>query len=245
MADDPVADLLADLQRRIRALETAPRASYTTVRSGVTAWRGAIADHAGLILFGLGDYDAGVNVYTQDDLNRLYVGTIADGTVATVRLDNPDKSDLAFRWDSNLGIVGPWGTGPWVKNPTQPINSTGMAQTTSGTAEVGYRTLLNVTSVGSTLDYYVSLGGATSAEVALTAVVRASNRGGVPAAAQTVWTRTITSNNLYTNAANIPSTIWTPAANPVGTMVLLELTCRVASGAGTVAWGPTLPIQLV
>ena len=244
MADD-AADLLADLQRRIRALETAPRASYTTVRSGVTAWRGAIADHAAFVVYGAGDYQAAAMVYTQDDQSRIYIGTNVDGSVALVRLDNPDKSDTAFRWDSDLGIVGPWGVGAWVKNPTQPINSTGMAQTTSGTAEVGYRTLLNVTSVGSSLDYYVSLGGATSAEVALTAVVRASNRGGVPAAAQTVWTRTITSNNLYNNTANIPSTIWTPAANPIGTLVTLELTCRVASGAGTVAWGPTLPIQLL
>lgn len=245
MADElaRLADIIAEQGRRIAALETAPRAAYTTVRQGVTAYRGADADHACVLIFGATDTrDAAAIVYTQDDQLRAWYGALDNGTTAALLLNNPDNSGTAFAWYSNAGVVGPFGLGPWTKNPGQTTNSLGHTTTTSGTAQVGWRTLLNASTANLFVEYYADPGGATSAEITLTATVFHDDRASyVPGPTQTIFTRTITSANNYSNTATLPTSLWSPAASPVGSLLKLELTGRVASGAGTVGFAPTLP----
>lgn len=246
MADDPVADLLADLQRRIRALETAPRASHTTMRAGAIAYRGLTAEHAAIVINGsFTGVDSAMRINTEDDVNRAYFGTLSSGDHAVLLLDNPDKSGTVFNWSSSIGLNGPYGIGPWAKNPTQPIDALGITVTSSGSFEVGYRTLIYCTTPTVSVDYFVQLAGPTSAEVRLTAAVQHDDRGShSPASSQAVFTRTVTSTSTYLDEAAIPASIWSPAASPVGTIVKLELTCRVAGGAGNVSWAPVLPAYL-
>ncbi len=236
--------MIADLERRLRALETAPRASYTTIRDGTTVWRGDTASHQGIAISSdLGDpTDAAMYVYTADGQNRIYVGTNIG--VAVIYVDNPDKSGRVLTIDSVYGMLGPYGVAPWQKNPGQSIDSLGRATTTSGSFQVGWRSLCYVTSAQFGLEYAVDLGGASSAEVSVTAKVYHDDRAGTPnGTRQTVFGRTVSATGSFVDTASIPSSIWVPSASPVGSMIDLEFSARVASGAGTVAWAPILPGQ--
>jgi hypothetical protein len=240
-----IAEQLADIQRRIAALESAPRSNFTTIRGGNTSWKAGISDPAAVAI-SADITGADVAIYLSDNAeNRGYLGTIATGTAVAVYLDNPDKSHRVFSYVSTSGLLGPYGTGPWTKNPSQTINSLGNPTTTSGTSQVGWRTLLYVTSADFELQYYVDLGGATSAEISVTADAYVADRtSGTPNSSQTLFTRTVSSTGAYTNAGSIPNTLWTPAANPVGSLLRLEFKARVSGGAGTISWAPTLPISL-
>lgn len=249
VADDiaRLGELVADLTRRIAALETAPRAKYTTVRAGALAFRGLNAEQAAIQINGSATgLDSAFVIFTEDGNIRCYFGTLNDGAIATVKLDNPDKSGNVMSWQSDRGILGPYFVGPWTKNPTQPIDSVGTAATTSTTAQVGYRTLLFVSSDVAVIQYWVQLGaGVSAAQVQTLCTVYYDDRAGyAPSASSAIATRNVTSSNVYTDEVTIPTSIWTPAASPVGSLVQLELTARVTGGAGQVSWGPVLPVQL-
>lgn len=216
------------------------------MRAGNLAVRGLTAEHAAIALNGsFTGFDAALQIYTEDDVVRAYLGTLVDGSRAVLLLDNPDKSGTVFNWSSEFGLRGPYGIAPWAKNPAQSIDSLGMAVTSSGSFQVGYRALVYVTSPTVAFDYYVQLTVATSAEIRVTAVVQHDDRAShTPAAAQTVFTRTVTSTSNYLDEAVIPGAIWSPAASPVGTLVKLEFTARVSGGAGNVSWGPVIPVHL-
>lgn len=241
-----LGDTIADLQRRLAALETAPRSNFTTVRGGQTVWRSGETGGAYVAISGdmEGD-DTGLYLVDSTDETRGYIGTLASGAVLGLYLDNPDKSHRAFTWLSDRGLIGPYGTGPWTKNPSQTIDALGNTTTTSGTFEVGWRTLLYVTSTTFEIEYFVDLGAATAAEVTLVADVYVDDRSAaVPAAAQTILTRTISSTNPYSDAGTLPDTLWTPNGSPVGSLLRLEFKARVSGGAGTVSWAPIVPMSL-
>lgn len=240
-----LGDTIADLQRRLAALETAPRSNFTTVRGGQTVWRSGETGGAYVAISGDMDGDDTGIYLSADGAVRGYMGTLAGGDVIGVYLDNPDKSHRAFTYVSDRGLVGPYGIGAWSKNPSQAINSLGNTTTASGSLEVGWRTLLYVTSETYEIEYFVDLGGATSAEVSLTAEVYVDDRtAATPAAVQTVFTRTISATNPYSDTGTLPNTLWTPNGSPVGSLLKLELKARVSGGAGTISWAPIVPMSL-
>lgn len=247
MAEDravtQLADLLADLGRRVAALETAPRASYTVVRGGTTAWRPGLTGAGGVtISTDVQDDDAAMYLLTGDEVVRGYIGTIEGGTVATWRFDNPDKSDTVLELSSSTGMNGPYGLGAWVKNPLQSIDSVGCTTTTSGSAQVGWRTLVHASTAQLVVEYFADPGAATAIEVTVQAQAVLRARPGYTAAAATVVaTRSVTAANTYVDVIALPTSLWSPASSPIGSLLRLDLRGRVSSGAGAVRWAPVVP----
>lgn len=242
MADD-VADLLADLQRRIRALETAPRASETSVRGGYTRWLARDTPERKLYIGGgtAGD-DIGLFLDDGTSTPAWYLGTAAGSPVFYVT--NADGTDRIMVVSAG-GLLKPYALGGWTKNPTQTQDSLGATTTTSSSFEIGWRTLANAQTASLITEFYCALGGGvTQAEVRVTATVDVDDRStSASNGEQTVFTQTITGPGNMTVTASVPSTIWTPAESPTGAFVRLALKARVSGGAGTVTFAPVVPAR--
>lgn len=238
-----MADLLADLQRRVRALETAPRASNTSVNGGYTRWLARETPERKVYIGGgvAGD-DVGLVLDDGTATPAWYLGTAAGGPVFYVT--NADGTDRVMMIYSG-GIFKPYALGAWTKNPTQTQDSLGATTTTSSSFEVGWRTLANAQTASLVTEFYCALGGGvTQAQVRVTATVEVDDRASSASGGeQTVFTQTITGSGNVTVTAAIPSTIWTPAESPTGALVRLALKARVSGGAGTVMFAPVVPAR--
>lgn len=240
---DRLADVIADLRRRVRALETAPRAGLTSIRHGNTRWYAGDDAEASILVGSSGD-DAVVEGVTSDGEVRAYFGTIGGASDVVLYLDNPDKSGRAFTWSANLGLVGPYCGAAWCRNPSQAMDSYGRSTTTSGSYEVMWRTTAYCSADEINVAYHAVRGGATSIQVKLTAEVYLSaGHTAVADGEQTVFERTISDDSIsYENTETVPTSIWDPASSPIGTLIRYTLYGRVASGAGTMELAPIQPL---
>lgn len=235
-----LSDLLADMERRLAALETAPRASYTTVRGGSTIWRRDAVDPNRIEITSNGD-DVALFCYDDLGLNRLYLGTIAGDP--TMRFDNADKSGTVLQIEKDRGMVRPYGVGGWERWSGQTMDAYGRSTTSSGTFALGWVGIVSANTATVYVSTAVALdAGVTRAEIRVRASVAVSDRGGhVPSAAQTVLTRTVSASGTYSDSIALPDGLWTPAASAAGSLVRLDLEARVTLGAGTVYWAPFHP----
>jgi hypothetical protein len=228
---DSVMSVLADLQRRLEALETGQRAKRTSVRGGLLR----VLDLDGNLVGEFGRRDDGqVGLYIYDDTGAQVValGEIGAGEYG---IDIASGGRSMLRADSTGGMSIPVFPLSWIGNPAEPVDGNGRKTTTSATFSALWRSH-RAFAFGDQFGYnfnFVCAGG-TTGDWQITCV---EIGGSSPVVIASGAGLTGSSNAL--GIVTIP-----PSATISGTDAVLgrnfnfQLEMRRTAGAGTVAAAP-------
>lgn len=262
---DPVAELaaeLADLKRQIRELQTAPRATKTSVSGGYTRWlptngaeypkayAGALGeDHVGFFVDQT-DGDDGSLIAAD-----LFMG-IADGenfdtvvdNVPALLVANPDHQ-LYAQAIIDGAITTPLSVCAWTPNTNLGVDALARRVTTSGAYTEMARAILPLhTNIVSTGINVVLGSGVTSMDVRITirGIEAIHSVGFSPTPAVTAVTLVeetgITANGAIADEWTVPDTLIAPNGSPVGLLCELILQARVSGGSGNAVASPYAPV---
>lgn len=247
---DPIqrfVEVLADLSRRIRALETAPRAPHTSVQGGSTRWFPENGEPPQLFIGDLvGTGDIGVWVIDADGNRSVFLGTTTGQAIVFVNeageleVRNPDGIGRAL-WIEEGITKSPLVSAAWQHSTnTSTMDTQGRAEISSGTYTRAWSAYLPVQTGMIRSSIVVQLGaGVTSVDARIRATLV---EGGASGGVQTVHEETgITGAGVFLSGLpwTIPDAVRSPASDPIGTLVLLEVEARVTGGAGNALVGPT------
>jgi len=231
---------LADLKRRLHALETAPQSNIVSLLDGQFRFR-TVSNENVQTLMGTdieGD-DIGFWTFVDDggDLAmRAYLGTGSNGLDGHLAINNRDGRGIIYAL-SVTGLQRPVIPCPWVKNPPTAIDTTtGSARTASASYDTMYRTYLNC----QTHVYHrwsIDLqAGVTSVAFKLTG--QDTFNGGIET---TIYEQTgITADgNIEQNTA-LPA-LAADGLSIVGEVIELRAYLRITGGAGNATLAPLWP----
>jgi len=229
---------LADLRRRLHALETAPQSNMVILSDGNFILRTS-SDPNVLVSMAVDQElnDAAFRVY--DDLGSgtevIYIGTTGDGAIGLLSVENVDRSQRVFLARSDQGLVRPILASTWQKTAQVPEDANGNATTTSGTYTELWVTLMN-SSTHVNHQWWVDLGaGVTSAAFKLTALEAGFG------SETTVHEQTgIVADGFIQQISVMPAGI--AAGSLPGRFLEMKAYLRVSGGAGTVGLSPYRPV---
>lgn len=239
---DPVQDLvnrLAETERRLHALETAPRANRTSVRGGFTRWmlEGEVENPKLFIGGDDGGEDVSLRLNDEDGgPAEIFLGTAA-GRGAFYILNDDGTVPVFQVFDGKM--LSPLLSCAWQSDHAHTIDTFGRPVITGGSYERVWASYLAITTGQIFSNIFVNLGaGVTSAAVR----IQATSPG---EATQTVFEQTgITVSGFLAGAPwTVPDSIVSPAASPVGQVVVLQLEGKVTGGAGDLAVAPVEPVR--
>lgn len=248
---DEIRDAIVDIRRRLHALETAPRAPFTSITGGATRWLTESGDPNPQLYAGdlLGVGDIGMWVIDADGNSSVFVGT--SGGAALVFIDGAGVL-LARSEDGQADVLSvdrgrllnPSLTTAWQKNCQFPDDGNGRAATTSVTYPISmWNAFVTVgrPKISTSIDIFVG-AGVTSAQWKLTAQAIDGVFGYTIAPEVTIFEATTAVSTSETNTWTVPTTLFNPPRNPSGILTRFGVTVRVAGGAGTVGIGPIWPV---
>ena len=245
LGPDDMAAELADLRRRLHALETAPQSNIVSLLDGQFRFRTSLNENvqAFMSVDSEGD-DIGFWSYVDDGgtaAERAYLGTATDGLDARLVIYNRDGRRVLDAI-SAAGLQRPVVPVPWVKNPAAPVDATtGSARTSSASYDTLYRSYLNC----STHVYHrwaIDLQAGVTA-VAFKLTGQDTFNGGVET---TIYEQTgITADgNIEQNTA-LP-VLAADGLSIVGEVIEVRAYLRITGGAGNATLAPiwpTIPTQ--
>ena len=159
---------LNDFERRIRALETAPRAGYTTLSQNSKI---QISDTNGIIRLIIGATadggDVGMWVFNAAGVQVGYIGT--DGNDSNIVLHSGDDANIVFGIASNTGWAIPQYFIPVWPDPSKTINGTGQSITLSATYEALFNGDFIAVARNITGSLLATVPAGTTADVKITA----------------------------------------------------------------------------
>lgn len=228
---------LAELRRRLHALETAPQSNRSMLTNGSFAIRTGVDPNVLVSMDVDGEADdAAFRVFDSSGsaVQVIYIGTTGDGIAGYAEILNDDRSTAVFVARSDQGIVRPVLMSPWQKSSQVPEDANGNATTTSGTYTDLFVSYLNA-STHVNHQWWIDLGGGvTSVAFKLTAV----EVGGSPET--TVYEQTgITADGFITQSTALPAGIAT--GDLPGRFLELKAYLRITGGAGTAGLAPHRP----
>lgn len=229
-----IADDLAALRREVHALATAPRSPNTSVQNGRTRW----LDAAGVEAVAIG----------VDETGEPFI-----------RAWNSDNTAPLLAVNQHTAVF-PQSSCAWQRIPTNCMTSDGWAQisdTASGGNDVEvYTAVLSLTTNIVRPMFRWRTTGTAVGRVRLSAEVRYSGaRAGHQVAGDTVcetWSALSGTGiagpcgnigTLVDQNVTIPGTIWSPSADPAGTVAVVRLHAAVTSGAGNIEVAPVWPVH--
>jgi hypothetical protein len=247
---DPIkamADRIAELERRLRALETAPRASHTSIRNGSTRWLSTADGDLPNVRIGSTEDTGGDPAFevTNEDgpFSDIYIGTSAGRGRADFY--NPDKTGIVLRYDDGR-LRAPQPSCAWQRYIGAAMDAVGASTTTSGTYVDLWYAVLGVggDQIDGTIDVIPDGGTTGACRVMAQAVGGISISGKVPSATtqQVVEQTGITVSTVMAGPWTIPDTIWNPASDVAGTVVMLTIQALRSAGAGLVHVAPRFPV---
>jgi hypothetical protein len=239
-----LADQFAGIDRRLRALETAPQLPFSSVRDGFTTWRLSSGEAPRISIGATADAtDVSLTVWDNDENAALIIGTVLDGDDVGIRVENPDKDQSGTCLNAQRGVlVVPLLSCAWQQDPAVTHDTNGRAQVSSGSYTRSWTAVLPIGTGDIYSSVAVQLGaGVTSADARIRALPFANL---VTGSEQTVHEETGITGSVFLGGLpwTIPDSILTPARSPVGTLVQLEIEVRVAGGAGNVLVAPHDPV---
>lgn len=238
-----LADELADMRRRIAALETAPRATMTSVRGGYTRWQVDTEpppEYPKLYIGAAGSNDGDVALVLRSSEPagpEVYVGTVNDAAGVSVELDRAKVS--AWNDDSDaaspvLHVDGGQLWAPrlvsfWQKDPQLAVDANGRPITNS----TSYVTMLSCWFPCVTRSLITNVWAQPGAGVTSMAVRLRGRVGANPMV--TIDEETgITSATFVQFVAAIPESVGGGTSSPVGSLLDLIVEARVTGGTGNV-----------
>jgi len=239
LGPDDLAAELADLRRRLHALETAPQSNIVSVTDGQFQFRTASSPNVQAVMgtdaegndigFWASVDDGGVPAI------RAYVGTGSDGLDGLVSVRNRDHRHVLYAL-SQYGLVRPVVIVPWVKNPTIPVDVNGSPITASGTYVAMWRSYLNC----STHVYHRWLidlqAGVTSVAFKLTGTDWF--HGGVET---TIYEQTGITGDLGIDRSDPMPALAADGLDQVGELIEVRGYLRITGCAGNAALATTFP----
>lgn len=233
---DSLAARLAELERRLLALETAPQSNRINLLDGNLRFRLSTDENVSALMGTDGEgNDIGFWTVDSEGQVRAYVGTGTDGADGLISLRNNDGRSILYAL-SSTGLVRPRVPVPWTKNPGVPVDANGRATTTSGTYDTLYRSYLNCAPKIYHRWSVTVGGGVTSCAFKLTG--QDLFNGGTET---TIYEETgITASKNIDRSDSIPAL----AANGldiIGELIVVTAYLRVTGGAGTIALAPIAP----
>ena len=237
---DPVAELaaeLADMKRRLHALETAPRATKTSVSGGYTRWLPPEGEHPGIYIGGGGGTDVGISGYDVD--GNQWLGAGAFNGRGRFHVAGPIPSSSSQTIDVVDGqFFAPLFATAWQTDTNVNIDTQGRPTVTSSTFTTLWRTVIPCTtkSLNSWVVVYPGVG--QNAECRINAQVF-----GQTASVQLALETGITSTAAIIGPWVIPAGIMDDGtSSPIGHLMEVEIDLRRTSGANPVAVAPQWPV---
>lgn len=264
-----LSDELADMRRRLAALETAPRANMTSVRNGYTRW--FVGDTAEFPRVHIGVDDEGNDIgfwVTGGTSGQGYYGTTAEGAGVVLSLFSEDSTfgvlnlenggvradasldEVNFRVSPRLAngdlisiisneMYAPLIATAWQRDPFNVVDGLGNPVTASGSHTVLHRTWLPITADTVSTQLYIGVGGGVTS-----AEVRIRGRIANSSDAYQV----VATYSGLTVSGFLSSPIWAvPTAISsngvvIGRMCEFIAEARVTGGAGNVSMGAWAPL---
>jgi hypothetical protein len=228
-----LAQIIDDLSRRIAALETAPRASNTSVRNGLFQ----ILDDSGNPVVELGKRptgEVGLFVYAAGADPVVELGQRLGGDVGLFIYSSDGRP--MFEVDNLGGQSTPIIPATWLGNPGEGTDANGRKTTTSATYSDMWR-LYKMFAFGAQFgfNFNLSIPGGTTVDVQVTAV---EVGGGSPVP---IWSSTGLGSGTtqVLSVATIPSSATISGTDsPLGRYFNLNFQMRRTAGAGTPACAP-------
>ncbi len=237
---DPIQRLaaeLADVRRRLRNLEAAPRANHMSIRAGFTRWTtDNDAEHPAIAIGGAPD-TADVALVQSDAAAAIMFAFGVIGGVRLIRTVNPDgTTDILNLTDGK--VTTPLIACAWQRDGYHAIDANGNPIVSASAYETTHRTLIPCTSGKMLLRYDILLGGGVTSCATRVLV----QEYGSAVAAQTLYEQTgITAAANINTEATVPTSILSPVASPIGRLVTLYIQARVTGGAGNIIVVPIVP----
>mgnify|MGYP003403030706 CR=1 FL=1 len=231
MAD--INDELAEIFQRLSALETSLQINQTSARDGFFEFLARVGNAKIRMGSTSEDEHVAFTIVDTDGDTALTIGTDSSGA-AFIRVMNPDGTAPSFEVAQGVAVF-PRSTASWAPNGALPIRSIAQprpfviantfqlmwsAALSLSTDEIDMQSWARDVDAGLTADFELrvdALNGRTghsSSQVVAASVTGVSGTG-------------IT----FPSTVTIPPSLWSPTADPVGTVVLLRVYGRVASGA--------------
>ena len=237
MGPDDMAAELADLRRRLHALETAPQTNRALLVDGQFGIRTSVDPNVLVSMDIDGEAnDAAFRVYdvTGSNTQVIYIGTTGDGVAGIMDVMNDDRTQRVLLARSDQGMVRPRPVSHWQKSAGIAEDAFGFVTTTSGTYAELFVTYLNASTHVNHQWVWDIGGGVTSAAFKLTA----HEVGGGPET--TVYEETgITVDGGTSQNTALPAGIAT--GDLPGRFLEMKAYLRVSGGAGTVGLAPHRP----
>jgi len=242
MADE-TARWMAEVERRLRALETGQRATKTSLRGGQLLFKpkteaaeypfiqvgAGEGDDAGIAMFDdLGQQFFGVGSFNGDGVFVIYKGLVS--------LSNP--SGAASAWSIMDGVTyGPLIPSAWVNDVGAGKDTLGRPTTTSASYVTLLRSYLPCLSGGIKGRFSVAPGSGNT----MSWRIRAEVIGGT--GPQTIVEQTgITVTTDVDSQWDIPDTLVTPNGTPIGHLLILTVDALRSAGSTAVALGAYTPV---
>lgn len=228
----------ADYDRRLRALESAPRAPQTSLRGGRITFKPTDPDMESpsiTVGAGAGD-DAGLAMFDADGIQFFGAGSFSGRGVVVFFAPNGGETLVV---DDGI-MIRPLVSCAWQQDPSAGIDALGRPTTTSASYVMLWRTYLPCLSGGVATMFAAAPGAGNTMDVRIRAEVVAGGTGSGP---QTVVEQlAITVTTDINGDWAIPDAVLIPAADPIGALLVLTLEARRTAGAGAVTAAPYLPV---
>ncbi len=237
---------LADLDARLRALESSPQTPYMSLRQGFMRVLPATSGDAPSLALEsnlVGDQAVALRMYGGDGEQIFVVCTDVSGSYPVVLITNPDGNANVLNIDSR-GLVFPMSVVSWARPTAAPLNANGYTTVDSTSYTEVLTTILPATHNAAAVGLvWATPDGSTSMDVKMTAEVHGWLHDATPNGEQTIWEQTgLSSAGFITRTDLIPEAVWTPAQSVIGSSYRLRVYIRRASGSGAVGIQATLPV---
>lgn len=236
---DDMAAELADLRRRLHALETAPQSNTVSLLDGTFRFRTASNENV-QVLTGIdaeGD-DIGFWSFVDnggDPAVRAFLGTGSDGLDGNIAIWNRDGRLILYAL-SATGMFRPVVPCSWVKNPAVSVDSLGNPRTASASYDTMWRSHLNCST-------HVNHSWAIDLQAGVTAVAfkltgQDSFHSGVET---TIYEQTgIVADTTFIRSDTIPA-LAADGLSIIGEFIELRAYLRITGGAGFATLAPLWP----
>lgn len=239
---ETLGSLLREIERRLKALETAPRAGYTAVRNGslrvIGPASGSLYPNVDI---GSNGTDVAMHLAKNSTETTIFpfevlsVGGV--GGVVEVNMGNPDRSANVFAYEDDLGMIFPSTISTWQRSLNQSIDASGNVTTTSAAYVQLWNTAICAVNNGFTSLMTFLVPGGTTADIKVTAQLQQNNNllGAAAGGEQTVWQSLgVVATTGFSRSDAIPTSVFSPASNPIGSIYTLRAYARRTAGAGTI-----------